>query len=50
MGASPPACDFGWRAPAFQLPPTHVQAKGLFDMVGRTTCAVTNTKRWCSGP
>ncbi len=34
MAASPPVCDFGWNAPAFQLPGTDGQRYALADVAG----------------
>ncbi|MBD0864756.1 MAG: thioredoxin family protein [Rhodobacteraceae bacterium] len=34
MAATPPVCDFGWRAPTFSLPGTDGQTYGLTDIRG----------------
>ncbi len=34
MAASPPVCDFGWKAPDFSLPATHGQVYSLADIAG----------------
>lgn len=32
--ATPPVCDFGWKAPAFELPATDGKTYGLADLTG----------------
>lgn len=34
MAASPPICDFGWKAPEFELPATDGKVYGLDDIMG----------------
>ena len=34
MAATPPVCDFGWKAPDFTLPATDGQSYGLSDVAG----------------
>jgi peroxiredoxin len=34
MAVSPPVCDFGWKAPAFQLPATDGKSYALSDIAG----------------
>lgn len=34
MAATPSVCDFGWQAPAFDLPATHGGRYGLDDIIG----------------
>ncbi|MGP1356463.1 thioredoxin family protein [Roseicyclus sp.] len=34
MAASPPVCEFGWKAPAFRLPATDGRRYGLDDVMG----------------
>ncbi len=34
MAATPPVCDFGWKAPDFRLPATDGESYGLSDIAG----------------